>query len=334
MGNDICTRFTPAGDSLPTHPYVPHSAADDRTNIPLFDPTSGRQDGLANLGQKMASMGSKTDKQGGDSMVDTPLSEDEKDLTKVSTLHQQGPFNPAALVATSVAKKILNLQFVEIADIALDEPLPSTSKHSTYRPPVRNISRWIEKYAIMAALLCARFPEKGPELFAYLQTIVAAERDYETDQWLVYDRLYRRQALSQKSLDWSVIDSRLYQSSFTGRARTIVRCPDCLEGHDKSEPCRLQPQPLVVAWPQPAWQSQPYAYQPTQPVFNPTQALQHPEPCRRYNKGLCKSGSKCKYQHVCSACGGRHPASHCSTPRTGPIRPMMGPRPQTPYFRP
>ena len=179
--------------------------------------------------------------------------------------------------------------------------------------------------------LCS-VPKKGPELFAYLQTIVTAERDYETDQWLVYDRLYRRQALAHKSLDWSVIDSRLYQSSFTGRARTIVHYPDCLEEH-KSKPCRLQPQPLVVTWPQPAWQHQP-PYQRPQPMFSPTLALQQPEPCRRYNKGLCKSGSKCKYHHVCSTCGGRHPASQCSTPHTGPIRPMMVARPQTPYFRP
>jgi hypothetical protein len=40
---------------------------------------------------------------------------------------------------------------------------------------------------------------------------------------------YRRQALERQDLNWSVIDSRLYNEAFTGRARPIARCTYCLQ---------------------------------------------------------------------------------------------------------
>ena len=44
------------------------------------------------------------------------------------------------------------------------------------RPPILNISVWIEKYSVM---LSSRFPEKAPELFAYQASIVRAERNFD-----------------------------------------------------------------------------------------------------------------------------------------------------------
>eukprot|EP00971_Amphidinium_carterae_P028013 551604-Amphidinium_carterae.1 len=31
------------------------------------------------------------------------------------------------------------------------------------------------------------------------------------------------------------------------------------------------------------------------------------EVCRGFNNGNCKMGDKCRYRHVCSGCGGKHP---------------------------
>ena len=73
----------------------------------------------------------------------------------------------------------------------------------------------------MAAILCTRFPNKAPELFAYMATIVKAERNFDNSRWVSYDRCYRREALAMKSLDWSLPNSRLYNEAFTGHAKSI-----------------------------------------------------------------------------------------------------------------
>ncbi len=81
-------------------------------------------------------------------------------------LTAQGPFNPTAALPAKVVKKILDLEFVEMAEVSLDvepEQVPG-------RPPppgrlsVTDILQWLEKYS---ATLASRFPGKAPELFAY-----------------------------------------------------------------------------------------------------------------------------------------------------------------------
>ena len=54
---------------------------------------------------------------------------------------------------------------------------------------------------------------KALELLAYKATILRAERSHEVGMWMAYDRQFRRQALTRKSLIWSV--TRLYNEGFT-----------------------------------------------------------------------------------------------------------------------
>lgn len=79
----------------------------------------------------------------------------------------------------------------------------------------------------MTALLSFHFPEKTLELFAYQVSIIWAERNFDDWQWVAYDRCYRREALAQKSLDWSIPNTRLYNEAFTGHAQAIPCCSDC-----------------------------------------------------------------------------------------------------------
>ena len=55
------------------------------------------------------------------------------------------------------------------------------------RLPITDISRWAERCAIMATILYTRFPDKAPEFWAYLATIVHAERNYEGQRLVTYD---------------------------------------------------------------------------------------------------------------------------------------------------
>ena len=61
-------------------------------------------------------------------------------------------------------------------------------------PLITEIPQWIERYSVMAGLLCKRFPHKAPELFVYLASTVYVERCYESGRWLAYDRKFQREA--------------------------------------------------------------------------------------------------------------------------------------------
>ena len=142
-------------------------------------------------------------------------------LTPTLGLLSKGLYNPAAVLPPKVAKKILDLEFVEMSEISLDDPPSHTPGQPPLlaRPPVQNISVWVEKFSVMAALLASRFPEKAPELFAYQASVVRAEHNFDYRRWVAYDRCYCREALAKKNLDWSVPNARLYNEAFTGHAR-------------------------------------------------------------------------------------------------------------------
>ena len=227
------------------------------------------------------------------------------------TLSAPGPFNPAAAVPVKVVKRILDLEFVEIAEISVEVDTPQVPGRPPppARPPITDISQWVERFSLMAAILSTRFPEKAPEFWAYQASIVRAERNYEGTRWVSYDRQFWREALARKDLNWSVTDPRLYNEAFTGRARTIARCIFCLQDDHVAAQCPQNPNRPIFTWcPDPAsWSAQ------VQPVPYRPPAQQHPsrEVCRRFNEGKCRV-PKCKYLHSCSGCQGAHPYIDCT----------------------
>ena len=64
------------------------------------------------------------------------------------------------------------------------------------RPPITDISQWVERFSSIAAVIATRFLHKAPELFAYQAVIIRAERKYGVS----YDRQFRRKALRGKTL--------------------------------------------------------------------------------------------------------------------------------------
>ncbi len=164
--------------------------------MPLFNPGPAAAGGLDLLVQ------AATDK---DAQSKSPS-------TRAPALVQPGPFNPAASLSTKVVKRILDLEFVDMSEVSVDADLPQGPDRppAPARLPVTDISQWLERFSLMAAILTTRFPDKAPELFAYQAMIVRAERNYEGKRWVSYDRQFRREALARKDLNWSVTDPRLY----------------------------------------------------------------------------------------------------------------------------
>ena len=218
----------------------------------------------------------------------------------IQPLSACGPFNPTAALPSKTVKKILDLEFLEMAEVTLApelEQIPGRPP-APGRLPITDISQWLERYSLMAATLASRFPEKAAELFAYQATIIRAERNYEAGRWVSYDRQYRREALARKDLNWSVTDPRLYNEAFTGRARAIPRCNFCLQDSHTGQQC---PQNPDRSW---------YGWLPSLPSLPPWPGSVPPLPsgdlpreiCRRYNENKCRQGPRCRYSHICKEC--------------------------------
>ena len=169
-------------------------------------------------------------------------------------------------------------------------------------PPIQNISVWVEKFSVMAALLVSRFPQKAPELFAYQASIIRAERNFDDRCWVTYDRCDRREALAQKNVDWSIPNARLYNEAFTGHASIIPRCSFCLQEDHLSQVCPHNPNRPWFGW----------LNDPTQSNLG-QQTSQSLECCRRFNGWKCKQPAfSCRYSHRCIDCGGPHPRLNCT----------------------
>jgi hypothetical protein len=72
-----------------------------------------------------------------------------------NSLLTDGPFNPAAFLPPKVVKKILELEFVEMSEISVnDEPPQAPGRPpAPAHPPVQDISQWVERFSLFAAIL-------------------------------------------------------------------------------------------------------------------------------------------------------------------------------------
>ena len=150
-------------------------------------------------------------------------------------LSSPDPYNPVASLLPKTVKNIFNLEFVEMselrADMWVEEPLVAEGSHTPRRapvkPPVTDVKLWLECYARMAAILVARFPEKGPELWAYQTSILRATHNYKGANWVAYYRQFRRDMLARKDLNWSTTNARPYNEvcrNFNDNRCRFARC--------------------------------------------------------------------------------------------------------------
>ena len=104
-------------------------------------------------------------------------------------LASPGPYNPMAAVSARVVKKVVDMEFVEMAEIPAGDDLQAPGRPGgPAGPPIATISQWLERFSVMVSILATYFPEKAPELFAYQASIIRAERNHKRKQWVAYDR--------------------------------------------------------------------------------------------------------------------------------------------------
>lgn len=101
--------------------------------------------------------------------------------------------------------------------------------------------------ASLVAILATRFPDKTPQLMAYMKTIVKAQRTFMGKGWVTYDTCFRRKAAIIKSLDWGEINFTASSETFTGRAKAVAHCRHCSSDLHAAHECAFGTPPSLPA---------------------------------------------------------------------------------------
>lgn len=233
-------------------------------------------------------------------------------------------------IPPKLIKKILELEYIDMSELVPDSwqfrEEEQKCCHSSHRPqrrgPVSEILLWIECYSSLITVLAARYPDKIADFMAYQRTIIKAHKSFIGEGWVTYDICYRRRAAIVKSLDWAQVDFSLYNETFTGRAKAMIRCKYCLSENHVAASCSYAPEnppskydlpPRPIGW----------AARPPHEVGKSVQL------CILYNGrygNKCKF-TPCKFAHMCTECHGMHPVANCAK-----IRPPLSkiPRSESP----
>ena len=139
----------------------------------------------------------------------------------------QYTYSATTCLPLKLVSRIRALEFIEISEMLPEALLPdhqetgATACRPSRSTPVTDILVWTECFLMMEAVLAEQFPDKAAQLLVYLRRVVHAARNFQGTAWVAYDRLYRRQALAQRSLDWAREDSSLYNEAFKGQAKPL-----------------------------------------------------------------------------------------------------------------
>lgn len=211
------------------------------------------------------------------------------------------------------------------------------------RRRTQDICVWSQCFAIYVAVMSAKWPQRVPEMMAYMIQIIRASQEYEGLWWFVYDEAYRRQAAATGHVEWSKINPSIFTVCFTSKARRGQRCELCLSSSHGSGEC-------ILAGGDEDLRSQLMALESARGTATQITAgrmvpsgYEWTDICKLFNEGRC-SYKICRFRHACITCGGEHPAianPSCAgggrrnyNPLPGPVRgshPGRGLRRGRPY---
>lgn len=154
----------------------------------------------------------------------------------------------------------------------------------TQQKPIYNISSWTSAFIIFMSVIIEKHPGKSQELLKYLRDVrLAAIRAPSASAWVHYDEQYRLKKSKNPSSSWGVIDSELW----------LI----CMSSQKGGNNASLQSQ---------VGSGSSDSFRNRNGSSNARQNI-----CWAFNRGNCKFYPRCKFIHVCSKCGEKHPATRC-----------------------
>ena len=160
---------------------------------------------------------------------------------------------------------------------------------------VPDFATWIQCFAIYAAIIIARAPERSQGLMAYMLNIAKASIKFQWPSWVVYDQNFRMEAANTPTMDWSKVDPSIYSQCFSNMAKSAAGwCQMCYSIDHCTDNCMIKPRKRPPPTDAPA------------AIKKPSQTPNNDWPpiCRNFNtfNGNCSRGAKCRYRHWCNLC--------------------------------
>ena len=116
------------------------------------------------------------------------------------TAGQAGPaarsgYDPAAAFFPKLVKRILNLEFTDMAEL-LPDSWPDKNVHTELghphcracHPRVTDILTWLKCFGRLSSVLYMKFSDMTAEFWAYQTSIFRASRKFEGTAWVAYDQ--------------------------------------------------------------------------------------------------------------------------------------------------
>ena len=87
------------------------------------------------------------------------------------------------------------------------------------RKPIKDISTWIQCFAVYIAALCQQHPSAIQEMLAYMLIIIRAAQEFEDPVWRSYDEAFREKAAAtgNNGLRLTLISTTSYSQAMLER---------------------------------------------------------------------------------------------------------------------
>lgn len=223
-------------------------------------------------------------------------------------------------VLGKIVQKVDRNEFVDLADLLQDqfptEEFTLPASHSGLvlvqsletlkkkKKKITDFQAWVEALMVFVAIKCRRSNPEVAGIMAYGVVMSQTAREHSLERWTMYDRKYRESAGATKEVDWSRLNSSLWNRCFSGQPINSGQklCSVCnFSGHS-------------------AWECPTRAYK--KPPGRKRVASSNQPPgekhvlCYPYNnKGVCDRGNECNFIHKCIGCGEDHPQLLCRAKR-------------------
>ncbi len=164
-----------------------------------------------------------------------------------------------------------------------ESPAAGTAGRRKSTKEVPDLAGWSTCFTLLQVAWASSKPEMWVPLAAYREVIFKLAKRHQWSQVARYDRRFRQEAAGKDDVRWD-------EENLSLLLDIVHTTPQ-----GKTEP----KQGVGAGGPPPRKMEQ-----------------RRRGACFRYNRGegRCNFGAQCHFAHVCSNCGGEHPAFHCNKP--------------------
>ena len=232
------------------------------------------------------------------------------------------------VVPAKMVKRILKGEFIDMAEFLKDNAEAERRRATVgesgqavrgSRREIPDFESWLQCLSAYAAVICSRYPDKARELWAYQAFMIAEHRKCGGRGWLIYDSAFRQQITSLERVDFSKVNQSLYSTTFLAYGGRGQFCTHCMLSDHSSDECALHPGrgiPLLQIQDQlsrRARRSEDVS------MGDQMRRMGRRGACYAFNDGKCVSPI-CRFEHICSTCGGNHRRTVCRSRGREPLR--------------